>query len=440
MPSMDHLEIDHRSDRMVVIGEGLRRESVVDVLRARYGDWTVTACDSYLAGIAEVGRRRPRVVFAGVDPALPRLSDAIAGLREAAGPDTKLVLLCPPHAEPVARRMLDSGVDDYLMLPLEEKEIDKALGIVADDPPPIVGSPSASLEDIARITDLIAGLDSEGSAILDQAAMFVQAALPTRGVRLSLQGSVGTAGDPVDKPILTAPLKNGDAVLGQVTLGEPIDRAYAPQDMQKLGHFASLLGTMLAARSRQRLWRKLAHTDDLSGLPNRRYFLQRVDQILEQAAREHLPVTILIFDVDDFKTFNDVCGHDAGDEIIRLIARLVREQCREQDVASRIGGDEFAVVFWDAEGPRVPGSKHPDSALKVLERFQSALRAAAFPNLAACRKAHLTVSGGLATFPWDGHTRDELLKRADDALLAAKRAGKDRIFLIGEQSDDFRAP
>ena len=88
----------------------------------------------------------------------------------------------------------------------------------------------------------------------------------------------------------------------------------------------------------------------------------------------------------------------------------------------------------------MPGSKHPDSALKVLERFKSALRAAAFPNLAACRKAHLTVSGGLATFPWDGHTRDELLKRADDALLAAKRAGKDRIFLIGEQTDDFRAP
>lgn len=440
MPSMDNLDIDPPRDRLVVIGEGLRRESVVDVLRERYGDWTVTACDSYLAGIAEVGRRRPRVVLAGVDPALPRLSDAIAGLREAAGPDTKLVLLCPPHAEPVARRMLDSGVDDYLMLPLDGKELDKALGIVADDPPPVVGDPSASLADIARITDLIAGLDGEGSAILDQAAMFVQAALPTRGVRISLQGSAGTSGDPVDKPILMAPLKNGDAVLGQVTLGAPIDRAYAPQDVQKLGHFASLLGTLLAVRSRHHHWRKLAHTDDLSGLPNRRYFLQRVDQILEQAAREHLPVTLLIFDVDDFKTFNDVCGHDAGDEIIRLIARLVREQCREQDVASRIGGDEFAVVFWDAAGPRVPGSKHPDSALKVLERFQRALRAQAFPNLAACRKAHLTVSGGLATFPWDGSTRDELLKRADSALLAAKRAGKDRIFLIGEETDDFRTP
>ncbi len=102
MPSMDNMEIDHSRDRLVVIGEGLGREPVVDALRTRYGDWTVAACDSYLAGIAEVGRRRARAVVAGVDPVSPRLSDAIAGLREAAGPDTKLVLLCPPHAEPSA--------------------------------------------------------------------------------------------------------------------------------------------------------------------------------------------------------------------------------------------------------------------------------------------------------------------------------------------------
>ena len=123
----------------------------------------------------------------------------------------------------------------------------------------------------------------------------------------------------------------------------------------------------------------------------------------------------------------------AGDEIIRVTGELFQRHCREQDIVTRYGGDEYAVVFWDPEGPRLAGSSHPGCAISVLERFTEALKTQRFPRLGPSGVGRLTISGGLATYPWDASTREDLVKRADEALLAAKRAGKNRIFLIGEQ-------
>jgi diguanylate cyclase (GGDEF)-like protein len=198
-----------------------------------------------------------------------------------------------------------------------------------------------------------------------------------------------------------------------------------------LSRYASLVANLLGASAAQRHWRELAMTDMSSGLPNRRYLDEQLRAILDRAAREQFAVTVLLFDVDNFKSFNDRHGHDAGDEILRVVGRLFRKTCREQDIVTRYGGDEFAVVFWDPAGPREPGSRHPQQALSVVDRFTEALRSQRFSRLGS-EGGTVTISGGLATYPWDASTMADLLGLADQALLSAKRAGKNRVVLVGQ--------
>jgi len=191
---------------------------------------------------------------------------------------------------------------------------------------------------------------------------------------------------------------------------------------------------------------RLATTDDLTGLKNRRYLQEFARQILDRARRTTGRVTILVFDIDNFKHYNDEYGHQTGDEILRQAAILVRRCCRPHDVVGRIGGDEFAVVFWDdphsaagdvAKERRSATAEHPTEAISVAKRFQQALGNADLHLLGPQGEGVLTISGGLASFPRDGSTVEQLFERADHALLEAKRSGKNRIYLVGEPRSDI---
>ncbi len=188
---------------------------------------------------------------------------------------------------------------------------------------------------------------------------------------------------------------------------------------------------------------KLATEDDLTGLKNRRYIREFSRQIIERAMRENGRVTLLIFDIDNFKHYNDVYGHSAGDEILKQAAVLMRRCCRSHDVVGRIGGDEFAVVFWDepqaksagmsAEGSerRSAMAQHPKEAISVAKRFQKELGKAELHLLGPEGKGVLTISGGLASLGNGCSTVQELFEQTDKALLEAKRSGKNRIYLVG---------
>jgi diguanylate cyclase (GGDEF)-like protein len=191
---------------------------------------------------------------------------------------------------------------------------------------------------------------------------------------------------------------------------------------------------------------ELATTDDLTGLKNRRYMLEFARQILERAAASQGRVTLLLFDIDNFKHYNDVYGHVVGDEILREAAILVRRCCRPHDVIGRIGGDEFAVIFWDdpyrpagdgVQDRRSPASAHPTEAISVAKRFQKEFGHADLQFLGPRGEGVLTISGGLASFPRDGSTVEQLFQQADQALLDAKRRGKNRIYLVGEPQSDI---
>jgi diguanylate cyclase (GGDEF)-like protein len=202
---------------------------------------------------------------------------------------------------------------------------------------------------------------------------------------------------------------------------------------------------------------KLATEDDLTDLKNRRYIWEFSRQIIEHARVENKRVTLLIFDIDDFKNYNDLYGHCAGDEILRQVGVLMRRCCRSHDVVGRIGGDEFAVIFWDdpyiqeTSDPLKTGyemrdtnherrsatADHPEEAILIARRFVHELEKAPASlgnsggSLGPEGKGVLTISGGLASFPRDGSSIQELFEQADKALLEAKRSGKNRIYLVG---------
>lgn len=417
-------------DRLVLVGDVFSEGRLAEDLRRRYPELQVSECDTYLSAIVEVARRPARAVLACVDASLAQPSPALAGLRRAAGAGTHVVLCCPPEGEPAVRDLARPG-EDYLIYPLEGDDLDAAIGYGRLVPAERRAAGAAGVP-LARalcgIAEALTGIGGKPITLLQRLAGLVQTAMNARGVTVIVQGAVATSGDVVTRPVLSAPLTDESGVIGQVTVGESAAGPYAPDDVELLTQYAAVGAQLLRAASRLRRWRELAETDECSGLPNRRHLLARLNDIFSRAQAERFPVTVLLFDVDDFKAYNDAYGHDAGDDIIRVIGTLFQEHCRDQDVVARYGGDEFAVVFWDPEGPRASGSAHPECALAVLDRFREALQSQTIPGAGAGR---LTISGGLATYPWNADRAEALLKRADEALLAAKRAGKNCIFLIG---------
>ena len=210
---------------------------------------------------------------------------------------------------------------------------------------------------------------------------------------------------------------------------------------------AKIAGWILLAAQHDQL-RRAAFTDELTGAFNRRYFNRFLAAAMEQARDKRHTVTLLVFDIDNFKTYNDRYSHAAGDEILVEAVRLLTSVIRPTDRVCRVGGDEFAVIFHDPEGPRNPGvtATTPQSIGQIAARFQKQICAHRFPKLLDEAPGTLTISGGMATFPWDGATPEELLARADELAMQSKRQGKNSITFgpgaakvcqIGDGSDEM---
>lgn len=208
--------------------------------------------------------------------------------------------------------------------------------------------------------------------------------------------------------------------------GRVFGRLRAKNSTEAVKH-ARWLAAWLHLRDQHAQLREAAFTDSLTGAWNRRYYDKYMETVLERARGERRFVTVLLFDIDNFKSYNDQHGHEAGDEILKETVKLLTSVIRPSDRVCRIGGDEFAVVFHDPEGPRQEGSRHPQSVTEIAARFQKQITEHRFPKLLDTTPGTLTISGGLATFPWDGQTSAELLAHADKLALASKRAGKNAI-------------
>ena len=156
---------------------------------------------------------------------------------------------------------------------------------------------------------------------------------------------------------------------------------------------------------------KMATTDGLTGIANRRSFDIGLERELSRATRNNSPLTVVLLDLDHFKQLNDNNGHQVGDEVLRLVGGALAEHCRDFDMAARYGGEEFAVIM--------PGCNEEES-VEAAERLRRVVGTCDSP-------VPVTASVGVATFPVNGVTADELVKAADDALYQSKRAGRDRV-------------
>ncbi len=201
------------------------------------------------------------------------------------------------------------------------------------------------------------------------------------------------------------------------------DRA-APSQLRA---WADWLAQWLNAEAEFQKLRQEANSDDLTGACNRRFFERFLTEAIGRARPARRPVTVMVFDIDNFKPYNDRFGHEAGDEILREIVRLMQSVVRQGDIVCRIGGDEFAVVFADPEAPRTPGSTHPESVESIARRFQQAVCSMRFPKLGQQALGTISVSAGLASFPWDGQDAATLLRLADQRALESKRKGKNAL-------------
>jgi len=171
--------------------------------------------------------------------------------------------------------------------------------------------------------------------------------------------------------------------------------------------------TLLEFKAYLDVCEEAAFTDHLTGLANRRRFERQLEREVARVERYGHPFSLLMIDIDSFKDLNDSFGHDAGDEAIRRLSKVLREGTRGIDLAARIGGEEFAVLLAETS---------KEGGLEVAERLRAAIKVMEIPTA-----RHITASFGVAECPRDAHTAADVLKAADVALYEAKRNGRDRV-------------
>jgi diguanylate cyclase (GGDEF)-like protein len=173
---------------------------------------------------------------------------------------------------------------------------------------------------------------------------------------------------------------------------------------------------------------QVALTDQLTTLGNRRYLLKRLAYEMKRAMRHHNDLSVMMIDVDDFKRVNDMYGHDYGDNILRIVAKLMRKIFRRDHVVGRLGGEEFLIIL---------PSANKDQALCFADRFREMVETySREKGIMTFPGTFLTVSIGITVASKDISLRD-LVRQADIAMYQAKRYGKNRCAVYGETRSDI---
>ncbi len=233
-------------------------------------------------------------------------------------------------------------------------------------------------------------------------------------------------GLPFDSTICIPMMAHGEAT-GLLLLAAPHSSSqgeFSARDQALAESAAEQIALALANLKLREKLRDQAIRDPLTGLFNRRYFEESLDREIHRAERRGLTVGLVMIDVDHFKKFNDTYGHEGGDAVLRDVGRLVRTSMRGEDVACRYGGEEFVLMLTETSLGSL--CERTEELRQAVSNQQTVFRGQLLKSI--------TISCGVANFPQNASSPEELLRAADAALYQAKERGRDRLVVADEMA------
>ncbi|HMU95963.1 MAG TPA: GGDEF domain-containing protein [Elusimicrobiota bacterium] len=217
--------------------------------------------------------------------------------------------------------------------------------------------------------------------------------------------------------VIVLPVKGRENFLGWILLeSKNPDAPFEIHDLRLASIASDLIALALGNTERFSQTEALAISDELTGVYTRGYFNERLQEEFAKARHKGRPFTLVLLDIDHFKKVNDLHGHHIGDEVLRWLARLVTGQARETDFVARYGGEEFVVLM--------PNTRGAD-AFRFTQRLCKTI--ATTPFRWGAKKIKITLSAGVACLKDEVTAEEDLIRRADEALYAAKNGGRNRV-------------
>ena len=250
-------------------------------------------------------------------------------------------------------------------------------------------------------------------------------------VKAYVQDGAAGADDGGARPVAVVPVIYGDRTMGALlACSDDPQRVWQENEVLLMRTVADQVSVAVKHARLFHETQQQALTDGLTGCVNRRSFEMQLERDLHLATRMRQPVSLIMLDIDHFKSVNDTHGHDAGDSALRVIADALRQELRGVDTAARYGGEEFAIILPQAT---------LEGALVVAERLRARVEGTEVPGVRP-----ITASLGVATFPAHASSRDLLVTTADRALYRAKHTGRNRVCspldLAGDAPEESAAP
>lgn len=224
--------------------------------------------------------------------------------------------------------------------------------------------------------------------------------------------------DPKSELWLSVPIIFKDRLLGVIGIGEIEEPIGNESDLLKM--IADIAGVALLNQMLLNEAQHWADTDSLTGLNNRNFFMKMAQNHIERSLREGTVISFFLFDIDNFKHYNDTNGHNAGDKLLIELGRLIRESSRKTSTVARYGGEEFIVML--------PGISK-EEAFIYADRLREKILQYPFQHREKQPLGFVSISGGIASFPEDGDSINKVIQHADMSLYKAKSEGKNRVFL-----------